>query len=87
MDDSVAAKPPIELLKAAEGLQNMAIAHEIALNENFKIDKIEPEDDTLYKKVKDILHKAYWDILSDELSQNPPVYTQAMQLLEEIKQV
>ncbi|XP_011500753.1 PREDICTED: T-complex protein 11-like protein 1 [Ceratosolen solmsi marchali] len=82
----MAESPPKELLKAAEGLQNMAIAHEIALNQNFKIDKIEPEDDTLYKKVKDILHKAYWDILSDELSQSPPVYTQAMQLLEEIKQ-
>lgn len=92
MDGWVAASPPKfvsleEIMKAAKGMQNMALAHEIAVDKNFKIDKLEPEEDTLHKKVKEIVHKAFWDILSNELSQDPPIYTQALRLLKEIKDV
>lgn len=92
LDGWVAASPPKfvsleEIMKAAKGMQNMALAHEIAVDKNFKIDKLEPEDDTLHKKVKEIVHKAFWDILSNELSQDPPIYTQALRLLKEIKDV
>ncbi|OXU26289.1 hypothetical protein TSAR_012562 [Trichomalopsis sarcophagae] len=90
LDGWVAASPPKfvsleEIMKAAKGMQNMALAHEIAVDKNFKIDKLEPEEDTLHKKVKEIVHKAFWDILSNELSQDPPIYTQALRLLKEIK--
>lgn len=92
LDGWVAASPPKfvsleEIMKAAKGMQNMALAHEIAVDKNFKIDKLEPEDDTLHKKVKEIVHKAFWDILSNELSQDPPIYNQALRLLAEIKEV
>lgn len=92
LDGWVAASPPKfvsleEIMKAAKGMQNMALAHEIAVDKNFKIDKLEPEDDTLHKKVKEIVHKAFWDILANELSEDPPIYTQALRLLKEIKEV
>ncbi|XP_014218558.1 T-complex protein 11-like protein 1 [Copidosoma floridanum] len=91
LDGWVAASPPKfvsleEIIKAAKGMQNMALAHEIAVDKNFKIDKLEPEDDTLHKKVKEIMHKVFWDILANELSQEPPVFTQALRLLGEIKE-
>ena len=92
MDGWVAASPPKfasleEIMKAAKGMQNMALAHEIAVDKNFKIDKLEPEDNTLHKRVKEIIHQAFWDVLSSELSEDPPVYSQALRLLQEIKEV
>ncbi|KAJ8675483.1 hypothetical protein QAD02_011269 [Eretmocerus hayati] len=91
LDGWTAASPPKfvslqEIMKAARGMQNMALAHEIAVDKNFKIDKLEPEEDTLHKQVKDIVHKAFWDILAAELSEDPPIYTQALRLLQEIKE-
>ncbi|XP_014227790.1 T-complex protein 11-like protein 1 [Trichogramma pretiosum] len=86
-----AASPPKfvsleEIMKAAKGMQNMALAHEIAVDGNFKIDKLDPDGNPLRKKLKEMVHKAFWDILSEELSQDPPVYDQALRLLSEIKE-
>ena len=39
----------------------------------------------LHKIVKEIYHKAYWDLLREELDQDPPEYQHALTLLEEIK--
>ncbi|XP_058794679.1 T-complex protein 11-like protein 1 [Phymastichus coffea] len=91
LDGWTTASPPKfvsleEIMKAAKGMQNMALAHEIAVDKNFKIDKLEAEDNSLHKTVKEIVHKAFWDILSNELSQDPPIYTQALRLLQEIKE-
>lgn len=33
------------------------------------------------------MHKAFWDILESELNDDPPVFGQAIRLLEEIKEV
>lgn len=33
------------------------------------------------------MHKAFWDILESELNDDPPVYGQAIRLLEEIREV
>jgi len=35
--------------------------------------------------IKDILHKAYWDIFLQEISSTPPVYTQFIKILTEIR--
>ena len=37
--------------------------------------------------VKDMMHSAFWNILSEELNDDPPRYDQALHLLEEIKEV
>ena len=34
-----------------------------------------------------MMHKAFWDVLKEELNQNPPEYSRALVLLEEIKDV
>lgn len=65
----------------------MALAHEIALDKNFQLQKHELEEGTLHKKVKDIVHKAFWDLLSEQLSEDPPNYSQAFVLFKEIREV
>lgn len=42
---------------------------------------------SLVKRVKDILHKAFWDCLEAELNEDPPEYDYAIKLLEEIRDV
>ena len=41
----------------------------------------------LEKQVRDVVHKAFWDKLREELNQDPPTFNQAMSLIEEVKQV
>lgn len=40
---------------------------------------------SLMKQVKDTMHKAFWDLLREQLNSDPPVYSQAMILLSEIQ--
>lgn len=87
----VAASPPKfvsleEIVKAANGFKNMALAHEIAVDKDFRLQKCEPPDDSLHRLLKDIAHRAFWELLEAELNEVPPNYTQAMVLLGEIKE-
>ena len=41
----------------------------------------------LEKQVRDVVHKAFWDKLREELKQDPPVFTQALSLIQEVKEV
>lgn len=41
--------------------------------------------DSLMKQVKDTMHKAFWELLREQLNSDPPVYSQAMILLSEIQ--
>ncbi|PNF14068.1 T-complex protein 11-like protein 1 [Cryptotermes secundus] len=87
----IAASPPKfvsleEIVTAANGFKNMALAHEIAVDKNFKLQKYEPPDNSLHRLVKDVAHKAFWDTLEEKLNEVPPDYEQAMVLLGEIKE-
>ncbi|XP_012148037.2 T-complex protein 11-like protein 1 isoform X2 [Megachile rotundata] len=87
----VGASPPKfvtleEIIKAANGMRNMALAHEIAVDKNFQLQKLDPDDGTFHKRVKDIMHKAFWSLLAEQLAEDPPNYTQALVLLKEIKE-
>lgn len=42
---------------------------------------------SLEKQVRDVVHKAFWDKLREELSQDPPVFSQALSLIQEVKEV
>ncbi|KAM9080380.1 T-complex protein 11-like protein 1 isoform 1-T4 [Megaptera novaeangliae] len=75
-----------ELLETAKGVTNMTIAHEIVINGDFRIKPVELPEDSLEKKVKDIVHKAFWDCLSVQLSEDPPTYDRAIKLVGEIKE-
>lgn len=73
-------------MKAAHGMQNMALAHEIAVDQDFKLEPFEPPDNSYQKLVKETMHKAYFDILREQLNSDPPEYKQALVLLEDVKQ-
>lgn len=73
-----------ELMDASKGITNMALAHEIAVDKDFTLQKVSPESG-LEKQVKEILHKAFWEILREELEADPPQFKQALVLLTEVR--
>uniref|UniRef100_A0A8C6U912 T-complex 11, testis-specific-like 2 n=1 Tax=Neogobius melanostomus TaxID=47308 RepID=A0A8C6U912_9GOBI len=75
-----------EVMDSARDLSNLTLAHEITVNPNFHFDDNIPQQDSLFKLVKENLHKAFWDILAAELNDDPPEYGQAIRLLEEIRE-
>ncbi|XP_041970121.1 T-complex protein 11-like protein 1 [Aricia agestis] len=75
-----------DIMKAAHGMQNMALAHEIAVDQDFKLEPFEPPDNSYQKIVKETMHRAYFDILREQLNSDPPEYKQALVLLEDVKQ-
>ncbi|XP_015515522.2 T-complex protein 11-like protein 1 isoform X1 [Neodiprion lecontei] len=74
-----------EIMKAANGMTNMALAHEIALDKNFKLETLDPPSDSFQKKVKETMHNIFWQLLAQELAEDPPNFNQALTLLGEIK--
>ncbi|XP_029166692.1 T-complex protein 11-like protein 1 isoform X2 [Nylanderia fulva] len=75
-----------EIIKTANGMKNMALAHEIAVDKNFQLQKLEPEDGSFHRRVKEIMHKAFWNLLAKKLAEDPPDYSHALVLLKEIKE-
>ncbi|KAG8510789.1 T-complex protein 11-like protein 1 [Galemys pyrenaicus] len=75
-----------ELLETMKGVTNMALAHEIVVNGDFQIKPVELPEDSLEKRVKDIVHKAFWDCLSVQLNEEPPTYDHAITLVGKIKE-
>ncbi|VVD00337.1 T-complex protein 11-like protein 1 [Leptidea sinapis] len=75
-----------DVMKAAHGMQNMALAHEIAVDQDFKLEPFEPPDNSYQKLVKETMHRAYFDLLREQLNSDPPEYKQALILLEDVKQ-
>jgi len=73
-----------ELMDASKGITNMALAHEIAVDKDFQLTKISPEN-SMESTVKEIMQRAFWDILKEQLEADPPVFDQAMVLLTEVK--
>lgn len=73
-----------ELMDASKGLTNMALAHEIAVDKDFSLQKIQPANE-VEKQVKEVMQKVFWDLLTEQLSADPPEYNQALNLLKEIK--
>lgn len=75
-----------EIMAAADGVKNMALAHEIAVDTNFKLEKLEPPENSVHKKVKEVMHKAFWDAFQSKLDEDPPEYDHAVLLIEEVKE-
>ena len=53
----------------------MALAHEIAVDKDFQLTKISPEN-SMESTVKEIMQRAFWDILKEQLEADPPVFDQ-----------
>ncbi|XP_072327680.1 T-complex protein 11-like protein 2 isoform X3 [Scyliorhinus torazame] len=89
---SPASSPPKmasfdDLMETAKGLSNMTLAHEIVMNSNFQMKQIDLPPQSLQRKVKEIVHKAFWDCLEAQMNQDPPEYHHAIVLLGEIKEI
>ncbi|KRT82442.1 hypothetical protein AMK59_3549, partial [Oryctes borbonicus] len=85
-----AASPPKfvsleEIIQAANGMKDMALVHQIVVDKDFKLERYEPEPNSWHRFVKDNMHKAFWEILKEQLAEDPPSYGQAFTLLEDIK--
>ncbi|KAF3705177.1 T-complex protein 11-like protein 2 [Channa argus] len=75
-----------EVMDSARDLSTLSLAHEIIVNHNFHLEPDHIPQDSLWKAVRDNVHKAFWDILESELNGDPPEYGQAIRLLEEIRE-
>ncbi|XP_078405589.1 T-complex protein 11-like protein 1 isoform X1 [Cetorhinus maximus] len=75
-----------ELIEAEKGVCNMALAHEIVVDESFIIKQRDLPASSFEKTLEDIMKKAFWDSLRAQLNEDPPVYDHAIKLLGEIKE-
>ncbi|XP_044281875.1 T-complex protein 11-like protein 1 isoform X1 [Varanus komodoensis] len=75
-----------ELMETAKGVTNMVLAHEIVVNGGFQIKPADLPENSLEKRVRDIVHKAFWDCLETQLKEDPPSYDHAIKLVGEIKE-
>ncbi|XP_069079622.1 T-complex protein 11-like protein 1 [Pleurodeles waltl] len=75
-----------ELMETTKGVTKMALAHEIVVNGDFKIKQPQLPEGSLEKRVRDIVHKAFWDCLEVQFHEDPPTYGHAITLLGEIKE-
>uniref|UniRef100_A0A0K8TRG9 Putative sok1 kinase belonging to the ste20/sps1/gc kinase family n=1 Tax=Tabanus bromius TaxID=304241 RepID=A0A0K8TRG9_TABBR len=75
-----------EVVDVVKNIQNMTLVHEIAMNPEFKLQPYEPPENSLERRIRDIMHKAFWDVLRGQLNQDPPCYDHALQLLQDIKE-
>ncbi|KAG5681529.1 hypothetical protein PVAND_010953 [Polypedilum vanderplanki] len=75
-----------EIQSMVKNIKNMALAHEIAVNTDFKLEPYEPPQNSIEKVIKDTMHKAFFDILRTQLESEPPIYDHALVLLNDIKE-
>lgn len=75
-----------ELAHVVNNIENMSLVHEIAVNPDFKFEPYEPPENSLERRIKEVMHKAFWDILREQLNLDPPNYDHAIQLLADIKE-
>lgn len=73
-------------MNASNTVQNMALAHEISVNQNFKFEKLEYETNSLEKQIHDTVHKAFWDSLKEDFEKDPIEYKHAFTIIGEAKQ-
>ncbi|XP_061408978.1 T-complex protein 11-like protein 1 [Lethenteron reissneri] len=71
---------------ATRSLEKMILAHEIALDPDFSLQRHAPPDGSLEKAVTEAMHKAFWDILETELLRDPPEFSGALRLMGEIQE-
>lgn len=76
-----------EVMAAARNLLDLSLAHEIAVNENFEVKQTPVPENSLFGRVKHIVHQAFWDLLESELNADPPEYEHAIKLFEEIREI
>lgn len=74
-----------EIMKTANDMNRMSLVNEIVFNKDFRLEK-KDDSSPLEKAVRENMQKAFWGILTEQLSESPPNYKQAISLLSEIKE-
>lgn len=87
--DSPTGSPPTASLSSLMELENcvsnLSLAHEIVVNRDFCFKPLSPPTDSLEGRVTEIVHRAFWDSLQEQLNRDPPNYKHAVILLQEVK--
>ncbi|XP_039972141.1 T-complex protein 11-like protein 2 [Xiphias gladius] len=87
--DSPTGSPPTASLSSLMALENcvsnLSLAHEIVVNRDFCFKPKGPPTDSLEGRVTEIVHRAFWDSLREQLNSDPPNYNHAVILLQEVK--
>ncbi|KAJ0068630.1 hypothetical protein NL108_010294 [Boleophthalmus pectinirostris] len=87
--DSPTGSPPSSslsrLIELENCVSNLSLAHEIVVNRDFSFKPNSPPTNSLEGTVTEIVHKAFWDCLQQQLNSDPPDYSHAMVLLQETK--
>uniref|UniRef100_A0A3B4FAK9 T-complex 11 n=1 Tax=Pundamilia nyererei TaxID=303518 RepID=A0A3B4FAK9_9CICH len=79
-------RTPSEMMALLENcVSNMSLAHEIVVNRDFCFKPRNPSTDSLEGRVTEIVHRAFWDSLQEQLNSDPPNYSHAVLLLQEVK--
>ncbi|XP_067359594.1 T-complex protein 11-like protein 2 isoform X2 [Channa argus] len=73
------------LMEVENSVFNLSLAHEIVANRDFCFQPKSPPSDSLEGKVTEIVHRAFWDSLLEQLNSDPPNYNHAVILLQEVK--
>jgi len=76
-----------EIVSAATGVKNMALAHEIAVDKDFHIKKADFPPTSFEGTFKSILHKAFWDLMEERLKEDPPDFESAISVFEDVKKL
>lgn len=76
----------VEVMDCVKNLEDMTMAHEIAINPEFKLKPFEPPENSMERRIKDMIHQAFWDLLRQQLGEQPPCYDHAIQLLSDVKE-
>ncbi|XP_029989550.1 T-complex protein 11-like protein 1 [Sphaeramia orbicularis] len=73
------------LMELENSVSNLSLAHEIVVNRDFCFKPRSPPTDSLEGRVTEIVHRAFWDSLQEQLSSDPPEFSHAIILLQEVK--
>ncbi|XP_044067788.1 T-complex protein 11-like protein 1 [Siniperca chuatsi] len=87
--DSPTGSPPTaslsSLMELGNCVSNLSLAHEIVVNRDFCFKPKSLPTDSLEGRVTEIVHRAFWDNLQEQLNSDPPNYSHAVVLLQEVK--
>ncbi|KAJ8258677.1 hypothetical protein COCON_G00176890 [Conger conger] len=90
-ESPIGSPPPqsylLDMTQADSCSTNLTLAHEIVVDRDFCFKQSTPPIDSLEGRVKEIVHRAFWDSVRAQLSLSPPDYTHAIRLLQEVKEI
>ncbi|XP_052591942.1 T-complex protein 11 X-linked protein 2-like [Peromyscus californicus insignis] len=76
-----------EDIETANEVSKLSIAHEIVVNQDFVVQENDLSGNSLESKFVETMYNAFWDHLKDQLSHNPPDFSCALELINNIKQI